>query len=259
MTKNKLISVCLALIVSLGFCSVSLATTIFSDDFESYADTTAMNAVWANGGTATLDPNQGNPGSSLFHPGSAGSFSGGNTNTVSVAGLTPTTANPIVYSADIYDDGTSGNKRVTAGLRAAAGANLFEMGMYNNPSHYAVRVVLPGPSWLAFSNIVDDGGSPISNSPVVGWHRYQVTLDGTQATFTLDLGSTGIINATEIVPVAFNGGFPLDQIRLGGPSDFSSAGGGANFDNVSLAVVPEPTTLALLGIAAVGLAVRRRS
>lgn len=234
------------------------AATIFSEDFESYADTTAMNTVWANGGSATLDLALGNPGQSLSHPGTAGSYTGGNTNSVSFAGITPTAAVPVVYSVDIYDDTASANKRVTAGLRAAAGANIFEMGMYNNPTHFAVRTVLPGPSWVAFTNITDDGGSAIENEPVEGWHRYQVILDGTNATFTLDLGSTGIINATTILPATFNVNFPLDSIRLGGPSDFSSAAGGANFDNISLSTVPEPSTLLLGCMAGLGLVFRRK-
>ena len=234
------------------------ATTIFSDDFESYADTTAMNAVWSNGGSATLDGGLGNPGQSLAHPGTSGSFSGGNTNSVSFAGLTPSATQPIIYTADIYDDGTSANKRVTAGLRAAAAANLFEMGMYNSPNHYAYRAVLPGPSWGAFTNITDDGGASIENEPIQGWHRYQLVLDGATATFTLDLGSTGIINATEVVNVAFNAANPVDIIRLGGPSDLGSGGGGANFDNISLVQIPEPTTLVLASLAGICVLGRRK-
>lgn len=238
-------------------CTVAAqGSVIFSDDFDSYTDTADMGTIWSLG-DGTLDTVLGNPGQSMYHPGTSGSFSGGNTNSVSFAGLTPTAANPIVYTVDIYDDGTSANKRTTAGLRAAAGANLFEMGMYNSPAYYAVRAVLPGPSWIAFSGMVDDSGGAIANAPVVGWHRFQVVLDGTNATFTLDLNSDGNINATEVVPVAFNAAYPLDIIRLGGPSDYSSAGGGVNFDNVSLEVIPEPASLALLGLGGLAMLGRK--
>lgn len=227
------------------------AGTVFSDDFESYADTTAMQVVWGAAGLGTLDTVLGNPGQSMAHP-------AGTDNIVTVPVQQASAANPLVYTADIFDDGTSANKRFTAGLRFSGVANLLEMGMYNSPSHYAVRAVLPGFSWVAFSAITDDGGTPILNAPVVGWHRFQVIHDGTNATFTLDLGSTGIINATEVLAAAWNAN-GVDSIRLGGPSNLSSAGGGGNFDNVSLVVIPEPSTLALLGLAGLGLvAIRRR-
>jgi hypothetical protein len=141
---------------------------------------------------------------------------------------------------------------MTAGLRGGAASNIFEMGMYNGPSHYAVRAVLPGPSWLAFTGLVNDAGNPIANSPVAGWHTYRLELDCATATFTLDLNGDGNINGTVVVPVVFNGAAPLNTVRLG--LGLSSAGGGANFDNVSLAVVPEPASMALVGLMGLGLA-----
>ncbi|MCA9242111.1 MAG: hypothetical protein KDA37_17995 [Planctomycetales bacterium] len=210
-----------------------------------------MQAVWGAAGLGTLDTTNGNPGQSMAHPGGAD-------NTVSVPVQQATASNPLVYTADIYDDGLSANKRFTAGLRSTTVANLIEMGMYNGPSHYAVRAVLPGPSWVAFSSITDDGGTPIQNAPIEGWHRFKVVLDGSTATFTLDLGSTGIINATEVLAAAWHPD-GVNQVRLGGPSSLSSAGGGGNFDNVSLASVPEPATGILALLALAPMAVRRRS
>lgn len=247
-------------LLSAIFCAVGMlastasATVIFSDDFESYADTAAMQAVWGASGLGSLDASNGNPGQSMAHL-------GGTTNIITVPIQQATAANPLIYTADIYDEGTLG-KRFTAGLRSASVANLLEMGMYNGPQHYAVRAVLPGPSWVAFSGIVDDSGTPISNDPVVGWHRFQVVLDGANATFTLDLGSTGIINATAVLPAVWNAA-GVDSIRLGGPSNLSSIAGG-NFDNVSLvvgpieSVVPEPST-ALLALISLGAFVGRRN
>lgn len=242
-------------LMACGMLSMSAAnaTIIFSDDFESYADTTAMQGVWGASGLGSLDNSFGNPGQSLAHP-------GGTDNIVTIPTQQASAVNNLVYSVDIYDDGTSANKRLTAGLRSASVANLLEMGMYNNPNSYAVRAVLPGPSWVAFSNITDDGGTPIANEPVEGWNRFQVVLDGSTATFTLDLGSTGIINATEVLAAAWhpNG---VDSIRLGGPSNLSSPGGGGFFDNVSLTsvIVPEPTTGCLLLVASMGMALIRRN
>ncbi len=249
MMKLNPLTICLGLVVALCVCSATHAVTIFEDDFESYADTAAMQAVWGAAGTGTLDPNLGNPSQSGFHPGGA-------QNQVTIPGFIPTPANPVIYSVDIYDDGTSANKRITAGLRNSGVANLIEMGMYNSPNHYAVRAVLPGPSWVAFSSITDDGGTPIANAPIQGWHSYKAVFDGTNVTFTLDLGGTGIINATEVLAAPYNAGFPIDTVRMG--IGLSSAGGGGNFDNYLLEQVPEPGTIALLGMAAFGLVARRR-
>ncbi len=243
--------------------SAANAATIFSDDFESYADTAAMNGVWSNGGSATLDTALGNPGNSMNHPGTSGSFSGGNTNSVSIAPIDPVGAEILSYSVDIYDDGTSANKRASAGIRQASPAtNLLEMGVYNNPNHYAYRTVLFGSgdtNWVAFSGLVDDSGASIENVPVAGWHRFNVDITDTSVTFTLDLNADGNINATAVVPVTDNDDFTgYDILRLGGPSDVSSPGGGVNFDNVSLTMIPEPTTGCLLLVASMGLAAIRR-
>ncbi len=248
--KLKNISAALvAVFLTASYSTLSLGATIFSDNFESYANTAAMQAVWGAAGLGTLDTAFGNPGQSMRHP-------GGTDNIVTVPVQQASASTPLVYTADIYDDGTSANKRLTAGLRFSGVANLIEMGMYNSPNHYAVRAVLPGPSWVAFAGMTDDAGNPINNAPVVGWHRYQVTLDGSNATFTIDLGSTGIINGTAVLAAAWNPA-GVDQIRLGGPSNLSSAGGGGNFDNVSLVSIPEPASFMLMGVAFVGLGLMR--
>ena len=264
-TSNLLLLALASALAALS--SQAMGTTVFfSDDFESYGNTAEMDLVWSNGGSATLDTSLGNSGNSLSHPGTAASFSGGNTNSYSFSPITISPSQVLTYSADIYDDGASANKRVSAGLRAAAGANLIEMGMYNAPSHYAHRTILfsapnGGANWVAFDNIVDDGGTPIENSPVVGWHRYSVDITTTSATFILDLNSDGNINATAVVAIDVPAD-AFDIIRLGGPSDLGSGGGGANFDNVSLVLtrIPEPATCLLAGLAAISMcSIRQRT
>lgn len=256
--KNTLAALSFA---SLMATSLS-AMTIVSEDFESYADTTALGMTWSLG-DGTLDTAFGNRGQSLFHPGTGASFSGANTNSFSFPGVYPGPGQKLIFKADIYDDANSNNERNTAGLRTAAGANIIEMGHYNNPSHYSIRTVLFGAgsdgNWVAFPNIIDDAGNPVAaETAVEGWHTYTAEITDSQVMFSLDLGGDGNINSTLVANVTQNPGFLFDIIRLGGPSDLGSANGGVNFDNVSLELVPEPTSLLLTLVAAVGLVVRRR-
>lgn len=241
----------------------ALAGNIISEDFESYADTAALGGVWSLG-DGTLDTAFGNPGQSLDHPGTGGSFTGANTNSLSFPGIYPGPGETLTFKADIYDDANSNNERNTAGLRTAAGANIIEMGHYNNPSHYAIRTVLFGAgsdgNWVAFPNIVDDAGDPVAaETAIEGWHTYTAEITDSQVTFTLDLNGDGNINSTLVANVTQNPGFLFDIVRLGGPSDLGSANGGVKFDNISLNFVPEPTSavLALLCGCALGY-IRRR-
>lgn len=242
----------------------ALGVVIIDEDFESYADTTALGGVWTLG-DGTLDTTEGNPGNSLNHPGTGGSFTGANTNSIGFTGVYPGAGETLIFKADIFDDDNSQNERNTAGLRSAAGANIIEMGHYNNPSHYAIRTVLFGAgsdaSYVAFDNILDDGGAAIDQGvSVLGWHSYTAEITDSQITFSLDLGSTGIINSTIVANVTQNAAFEFDSIRLGGPSDLGSAAGGVKFDNISLElVVPEPGTAALASLGLVCLLRRRRA
>ena len=88
---------------------------------------------------------------------------------------------------------------------------------------------------------------------VAGWHTYVATFSiANGVKVTLDLGSDGTIDST--LQFAGDGVTPFGNftdLRFGGPSDLSSSGGGANFDDISLAlvdVVPEPASLLLAGV-----------
>lgn len=241
----------------------ALGVVIVDEDFESYADTTALGGVWTLG-DGTLDTTEGNPGNSLNHPGTGGSFTGANTNSIGFTGVYPGAGETLVFKADIFDDANSNNERNTAGLRSAVSANIIEMGHYNTPSHYAIRTVLFGSgdaSYVAFDNILDDGGNAIAaETAIAGWHSYTAEITDSQITFSLDLGSTGIINSTIVANVTQNAANEFDIIRLGGPSDLGSANGGVKFDNISLElVVPEPGTAALASLGLVCLLRRRRA
>jgi hypothetical protein len=256
---------CLSLFAAIalsGAAAVASAATIFSDNFESYADTAAMQTVWGNPAPGTLDTAAGNPGKSLKH-------TGGASNTHSFTGTTATDANPLVWQFDYLDDG-AGNKRLSGALRdvngSATGNNaFFEMGRYNSindpesgttVSGYGIRTAfVGGPS--AASGWISYVGNPLVRT---GWHRFTATIGATSATFALDFIADGSIDASRTVALSNGAGKLYNLLRFGGPSDVSSAGGGGNFDNVSVSTVavPEPASFALAALAGVALVAARR-
>ncbi|MCA9261042.1 MAG: PEP-CTERM sorting domain-containing protein [Planctomycetales bacterium] len=248
----------LAAAFAVAFSSSASAAVLLTDDFDSYADTAALNAVWNEtpAGLGTLDTAFGNGGQSLAHLGGASQKQ-------VFAATVPTDAAPIVWEFDFYDDG-EGNKRLTGGLRdngagAALGA-LLEMGRYNdlaNPetgettlSGYGVRTVFVGGTPGNWATYVENP------AVTAGWHHFKAVVGETFIDFSLDLLSDGSIDGTRTIAVTANAK-PYNVARLGGPSDLSSVSGGW-FDNISIVQVPEPTALALAGIAAGAALIRRR-
>ena len=226
---------------------VTSAQIIVNEDFN-YADTAAMQVNWGAVGLGTLNATNGNPLPSAEHPGgTVNSWVG------SAISVTPTPTEFVRLTADIYDDGTSANKRMTVGLRGGP-FPLFEMGMYNNPSHYAVRLALlaGNEGWLAFP----DQGSFV-NAPTTGWHRFTVDIFDTQTIISFDLFADGIVDST-LTSLGAAGTFT--DLRFGGPSNVTSGGGGALFDNIVLEVlaVPEPSGFMLGALGLLALAARRR-
>ena len=239
----------------LGLCIAPLtAAVVFEDNFESYANTAAFQAVWGAVGVGTLDNAAGNPGQSAAH-------AGGTDNTVGFTAFSPTATEHLRLTGQIFDDGTPG-KRMSIGLRNDNSSNIIEMGFYNAPVHFASRVVLfqsgnpAAPGWVAFAN---NAAPPVVfSAPVVGWHTFSVEISNNTVDFSLDIGSDGTIDSTQSYgAVAFGAGF--NQLRIGGPSGVSSAGP-AKFDNLRLETiaVPEPTSAGVCALLGGLFMIRRR-
>jgi hypothetical protein len=256
-----------------GIGAISTATaaniSVFMDDFESYADTAAMEAVWGVPGNGALATTTGNPGQSMQHLASATAGSGVSYQR-SIPGTNPTDARPLIWKFDFLDDGV-GNKRMTGALRdvggsAAGNQAFFEMGRFNSINDpesgttvagYGIRHVFVGGTPAGAGGWLTYVGNPAVQQ---GWHRFTATIGDTFATFDLDFAANGSIDATRTIALgAAAAGKIYNIARLGTPSDVTSAGGGAHFDNVMVCVVPEPGTLALVTLAIMaGLAWGRR-
>ncbi|QDT07753.1 hypothetical protein K227x_61810 [Rubripirellula lacrimiformis] len=238
-----------ALVLTLAAGPASAAIVV-SDNFDGYADTAAMQVNWGASGAGSLDTTTGNGGQSAAHPGgTVNSWIG------SSFALTPTATQAIVLTADLYDDATSQNERLSVGLRNGANP-LFEMGHYNGADgHYFVRILNTSGNegWVPIDDTLNDGGI------VAGWNRYEATFTLTDLTVTIDLGADGTIDGT-FVSTGAPSANAFTDLRFGGPSNLSSGGGGFNVDNISLTTVavPEPTSMAALAALGVFGVARRR-
>lgn len=233
----------------------SYGQVIVNENFESYADTAAMDLNWDNSGTGVgvLVTTNGNSGNSAYHISattSAGTVNQWKGSTFSIA---PSLTQKIVLRADIFNIGTS-DGRESIGLRV--GSDIFEMGHYNSApvtQQFGIRVnsIYSGGGtggYLAFGNPTE----------TLGWNRYEAVFTTTEVTVSLDLGADGSIDYT-LVSAGAPGFTAFNDLRFGGQSGNSSIEP-AWFDNIYLAVeaVPEPSAAALLGIGLSGLIAMRR-
>ncbi|TWT37420.1 PEP-CTERM motif protein [Posidoniimonas corsicana] len=185
--------------------------------------------------------------------------------------IVPSATQSIVLSGDIFDTEAAGNKRMTIGLRnSSVPSNIIELGLYNSfgvtepndvdsPSYGFRLVLFSGGStgylggWVPILLDPSLDTAPEGEEPdgVVGpgdigeaWHRYTATITPTDITVTMDLFRDGLNNATQEAGVDFTQTLDIvtsadgfDSLRIGGPSNSSSAGGGVVFDNISLTLV----------------------
>lgn len=244
----------------LGICAAAMtasAQVLVNETFD-YPDLASLQANWGNKTGLSLADALGNPAPSAAHDGSAQfhSWIG------SPLSVVPTAASPMILKADIWSSGTAG-QRNTVGFRTGA-SPLFEMGLYNafdndvdgplSPSgtgigmrilNFAGSADLTGQDWVLIGDMYE------------GWARWEATFTDLSLTVRVDEGIDGTWDIT-YTSVGTTPAAAFTDLRFGGPSGLASAAGGFNVDNISVTIVPEPSTAALLTLAALLLARQMR-
>jgi hypothetical protein len=229
---------------ALVFAGVAQAAVIINDDME-YASQAAFDAVWVpSGAGAQLSTAQSSsPTQSAYIDLTA------RRNDQNITPVVSTDAQPLVWKFMFYDSTGTGHARQYGQMLAGPSglSELVAMGLYNNSgtiaemsTYYSGRVAF-GTGWF----VLDDPGV-VTRS--VGWHELKAVIKGSTVDFYVD-GTAGKLG------VAMAGsGQQWYQARIG--SGLSTANGDAYYDDYYLEQIPEPATLALLGLG--GLFLRRR-
>ncbi|HOB99517.1 MAG TPA: PEP-CTERM sorting domain-containing protein [Verrucomicrobiota bacterium] len=240
------------------------AQTVFYDNFDGYADQAAFNAVWnvgVTGGGLILSSDQAYSGSQSVQQDLTGKASG-----IDITPVSGSDAAPLEWSFRFYDSTQAGNLRQFATIRdnSPALAQLVAVGAYNDTTltknlftgtsvtaadlntYYACRVAFaPGPNWF----ILNTEGVPTRST---GWHEIKAVFSDTTVDFYVD----GALGMADVQYAAAAGAITFDRLTVG--SGLSSANGAASYDDVKVTVIPEPTTLALLGLGALAFLGRAR-
>ncbi|MGB7157645.1 MAG: PEP-CTERM sorting domain-containing protein [Tepidisphaeraceae bacterium] len=289
----------LAVMVVAGLSSAANAAVVFSDNFDGYANQAAFQAAWPSIATTVDTTKQNGTLSSTLSVSAPNSVhipvsttavststefrhrrSFAETDTVGVL------TNPgfkLTWSFDFFDSIGGNPQRNFANLQdgtAPGGTNqLIALGLNNNQlstvsggNYYMARIlgrtVAAGPDADggpdeggtlgagAFFKLNDFALSPLRT---VGWHNLKVEItsdDGLSTDFRFYVD--GILAETVLnfsTAATFRS---WDNIAIG--SGLTNGGATANFDNMFLeVVVPEPTSLALFGLAGFALLRRRRA
>lgn len=226
------------------------ASAQWTDNFDSYADQAAFNAVWANSGSPVLLDTDNDP----VAPSPPNTVQQGTAAQQSRREIgTGIMLKDIDFTIDFYD-AAAGTARAYAMVYGRGGAGgwtdtltqIVAIGKYNTSTtnKYWGRIAFGSDNWFTL-----DLGPDRS----IGWHTARIVGNGVD---TLEFYIDGILGASKTLTPA-NQTVVMNWVVLG--SGLTSAHA-MNFDNVSIAVVPEPASLIALGaglVSMVGLARRR--
>jgi hypothetical protein len=176
-----------------------------------------------------------------------------------LAFLSPELVGPLVFRADIFDDGVTEFKRVTVNVRyqlpGSGAQNVIQVGITPQPGGFghmqAGMLFNPEPGWRPIS-LPEEMNERVEIGP--GWHRFMVHITMTELIYSLDLHRDGTVDAVDIVPALLHP-IGFNEMRFGkmlGPEPSFIA-----IDNLVLRAIPEPATAGLAGMAGLALVMVR--
>ena len=253
-------------LLSMGFMAstgLNASAQVFVSEPFNYANDAALAVNWTiSTSPITLNTTNGNPSPSVSN---AATATAANIWKGSAFSLTPTDAAPIRLSADFFSPAVTAGAVTTVGLRTGANP-LYEMGLYRSFDNIqtgsatsealtpvgtgiGTRTInlgadLPGQDWVKMADYFN------------GRARFEATFTTLSVTTRIDIGIDGTweFAFTETGTTA-TGAFT--DLRIHAPVATAAGSGGTGVDNILLEVIPEPSSLLLLGLGG-SLTLRRR-
>lgn len=216
-------------------------TMLVSDNFESYADQAAMEAVWTDSGNSEyqLDATFGNSGKSVRMPSPSADLLG--VYSRGLGGTFPgTDAEPLVFQYDLYLDPTGSpswtDARHFCELRGYSGGAYGNGTLQNTVAIGLNNASIDTFSTTRYQGYVADAGmqaqwhsldaQAAAPSRSSGWHKMKMTVKSTQIDFAID--GTLAESVARTLPAGFN------CVVLG--SDLTAGGHQSYVDNVQVYV-----------------------
>jgi len=239
-------------LLALTAASVSAALPLY-EPFN-YADNSALQAVWnasSSNPDYTLDTAFGNSAPSYQMPSPTANYQGRLARNFG-GDYNGTDAQPLQFSYDIYLP-TEGSSAIGGGwdgarhfveIRGYSGdaygsgdnESILSLGLYNSSSDAHSNLYFQARVRYSWYTLDTNGGTP---QRATGWHNLLAEINSTTIDFYVD----GFLAESVAKPNAFG----YDCVILG--SDLTANGHTVWADNVSVQVIPEPATFALLGLA----------
>lgn len=250
------------LLASLFAVGVAHATVLVHEDFESFANGhkittggswsvttfTASNYLQTTtGAQSTLGP--GERGLNFYHGGT-----NANGLLASYVFSQPVTTGVLTWSFDFRMPDPDYNANVFVRLVGTSSANTGPALVFDRSA--------PGNLYAWNGSGYGNGGNPVAQLSTEEWYRAVVTVDLDTRKYSLSLQGGAYVSPTSI----FDGYNFLNNTSVSGLTHMQIAtnsptavGGDFHLDNLSVAVVPEPSSFALLaGVIALPAAILRR-